>query len=61
MITWLKKKKTFILAGVLILHGFISFLVGDTTLMQFIQGSPESQEMFAGGVMAAFRAAISNG
>jgi len=61
MIKWLKKKKTFILAGILVLHGFVSFLAGDTTLMQFIQGSPESQEVFTGGVIAAFRAAISNG
>jgi len=61
MISWLKKKKTFILSGILILHGFISFLAGDTTLMQFLQGSTEAQEMFTGGAMAAFRAAISNG
>jgi len=58
---FLKKKKTFILAGILILHGFISFLVGDTTLTEFISGSAEAQEMFTGGAMAAFRAAISNG
>lgn len=58
---YLKKKKTFILSGVLILHGFISFLVGDTTLLEFINGSSEAQEMFTGGAMAAFRAAISNG
>ncbi len=58
---WLKKKKTYILGGVLALHGLISFLVGDTTLTQFIQGSPESQQVFTGGLIATFRAALSNG
>ena len=58
---FLKKKKTYILAGLLATHGLVMFLAGDQTFGQFISGSQELMEVFGGGAMAAGRAAVSNG
>jgi len=55
---FLKRKKTYILAGLMILHGFVMFVAGDQTFIQFIQGSQQFYEVFGGATMATYRAAI---
>ena len=58
---FLKKKKSYILASLLFLHGLVSFFVGDQSFGELMAGSSQLMEMFSGGVLAAGRAAISNG
>lgn len=54
----LKKKKSYILAGIMFVHGLVTYLVGDQTFMEMVQGSQAILEMFGGASMATYRAAI---
>lgn len=54
----LKKRKTYILAGIMFIHGLATWLYGDQTFMEMVQGSQAIFEMFGGSAMASYRAAI---
>ncbi len=58
---WLKGKKSYILGGLMIVHGLISFLVGDSTFQEFFQGSKEMYEIMSGGGIMTLKAAAAKG
>lgn len=55
---WLASKKTYILGGLLFVHGVVSWLAGDLPFKEMIQGSEPLLEMFSGGLIGTLRAAM---
>lgn len=54
---WLKGKKTYIIAGLLVAAGIVKVVVGDLSLIDFFQ-SPELFEILAGLGLGALRAGV---
>ena len=58
---WLQHKKSYILGGIMIVHGLVSFLTGDMSFQEFIEGSKQFYEVMGGATAISIKAAVAKG